>query len=85
MVDRLLNSKSNNISYDENISKEDISILVLDNYYDKEEEKLENDENESNVNTEFINKYGSVSYLLLFGSLFITLGVIFTLVKVIGG
>lgn len=85
MVDRLLNSKSNNISYDENISKEDISILVLDNYYDKEEEKVENDENESNVNIEFINKYGSVSYLLLFGSLFITLGVIFTLVKVIGG
>lgn len=90
VVDRLLNSKNNNIAYSDNISKDDIEVIVLDSFYEKEEEKKEEKEEEYNykkneVTSDFINKYGSVSYLLLVGSLFITLGVIFTIIKVIGG
>ena len=90
IVDRMLNSKNNNISYSDKIDSNDINIVVLDTYYDsdlKKEEKEEEEYNnkESEVNSDYLNKYGSVSYLLLIGSLFITLGVILTIFKVIGG
>ena len=90
IVDRMLNSKNNNISYSNKIDSTDINIVVLDTYYDsdlKKEEKEEEEYNnkESEVTSDYLNKYGSVSYLLLIGSLFITLGVILTIFKVIGG
>ena len=89
VVDRLLNSKNNSISYSKSISKDDLEIVELDNYYEKEEIVEDNEDEYKNIKEEiskdFFNKYGSVSYLLLLGSLFITLGVIFTIIKVIGG
>lgn len=89
VVDRLLNPKYNNISYSDSISKNDIKILTLDLFYEKKDDDKDNSEDIDKLNeevgTEFLNKYGSVSYLLLLGSLFITLGVIFTIFKVIGG
>ena len=89
IVDRLLNSRFNNIVCDKYISNSDLEIVVLDNYYEKEE-KVENNDSSyekkiEEVNDDFLNKYGSVSYLLLIGSIFITLGVILTIFKVIGG
>ena len=90
IVDRMLNSKNNNISYSNTLSSNDIDIIVLDTYYDSTLEKKEKEEKiysdkEKEVNSDFLNKYGSVSYLLLLGSLFITLGVILTIFKIIGG
>ena len=87
IVDRLLNSKSNNVPYDKALSVDDIEIVVLDPYYEKKEEKEneEIDSKEKEVSSEFLNKYGSVSYLILLGSLFIALGVIVTIIKIVGG
>ena len=89
VVDRLLSSKYNSISYSDSISKDDIEVLELDLFYEKKEEVKEDLEEinklKEEVGNDFFNKYGSVSYLLLLGSLFITLGVILTIFKVIGG
>ena len=92
IIDRILSPKQGNISCKKKI--EEFEILNLDGYYDKkvvnydleitpEEEYYQYKEEE--VNTEFMNVYGKVSLFLLFGSLFISLGVIISIFLVIRG
>ena len=88
VVDRLLSSKYSNIYYDEKLEKDDFNILLFDNYYSISDKALEKDNIESDkekANSEFLNKYGNVSVLILAGSLFITFGVIVTIVSILRG
>lgn len=88
IVDRILNPKYNNLEHSKFIDKDDFIILKLDSYYDldaekKKEEKKELKE-EKKLN-DFNNKYGSVSILLILGSLFISLGVLITIFSILRG
>ena len=93
VVDRLLSSKYNNIYLEEEIKSSDLEILLLDVYYDKviqNENEVSLDlelykKKEEEVKKEFLDKYGSVSILLLLGSIFISLGVIITVITLLRG
>jgi len=92
IIDRMLNSKYNNLEYDKYISIDDLKILELDTYVDREEEKrkIEKEEEkyrrkEKELNDDFLNKYGSVSLFLLLGALFISLGVIIMIISILRG
>lgn len=86
VVDRLLSSKNNNVYYDKILENDSFEIINLDNYCDEvfniaqieEQERKEKEELER-TNNNFLNSYGKTSYMLLFGSLFISLGVIVTI------
>ena len=82
IVDRLLSPKYNNLDYSEVLFNDDFDILLLDDYYEKKEE-IKKDKEEKNVNID--NKYGSVSIFILLGALFISLGVIISIVTMFGG
>lgn len=91
VIDRMLSSKYNNLEYSEIINKDDFEIMELDSYYDLEsikiKEKLEEEKykkKKEEVNNDFSNKYGSVSILILLGSIFISLGVIFMIINILG-
>ena len=92
IVDRMLNSKYNNIYCDKEIGKDKLSVLLFETYIDYKEEIIEEDEElelykykSEELNKEFLDKYGNVSILLLVGSLFITLGVIITIIGLLRG
>lgn len=84
LVDDLLSSKKSRVFCEEKIAKEDLLVLELDTYYDKEEE-IEEEIPEVEEDHEFMDTYGKVSIILIFGALFITLGVIITLFILLGG
>ncbi|MBQ9018965.1 MAG: hypothetical protein IJ097_01465 [Bacilli bacterium] len=90
IIDRLLNPKYNNLEHNKFIDKEEFNILELETYYDIEslikKEKEEEEKyklKEKKVLDDFNNKYGSVSILLLLGSLLISLGVIITIFTIL--
>ena len=86
VIDRMLSSKYSNIPCEQVIPKEEIQLLVLSLYDDiisKQKEKEE--EYYKEVGNDFLNKYGDVSIFLLLGSLFISLGVIITIISVLRG
>ena len=92
IVDRMLNPKYNNIYCDKEIGKDKLSVLLFETYIDYKEEIIEEDEElelykykSEELNKEFLDKYGNVSILLLVGSLFITLGVIITIIGLLRG
>ena len=87
IVDRLLSSKYGNVYCDKIVKKDQMNILLFDNYYSSNDKILEKDDNLEidNSNDEFLDKYGNVSILLLVGSLFITLGVIITIISILRG
>ena len=92
VVDRLLSSKFSHVSVSKEISKEDITIVSLDPYYEKEEESnvLTIEEEvyqykEKEVEKEFLNVYGKVSIFLLLGSLLIICGVLLTIYMIVRG
>ena len=69
-----------------------VEIVVLDDYYEKEEEveKVDVEEElnryrERESNREFINKYGNASIFLVLGSFLLSLGVIITIIMLIRG
>ena len=88
----MLSPKYNNLEHNEFISIDNLKILELDPYIDieeekrkiqKEEEKLKKKEKE--VTDDFNNKYGSVSLFLLLGAIFISLGVIISILSMLRG
>lgn len=93
VCDRLLSPKFNSLICEEKINPEDIEILDLDGYYEKEKKKelvIDPEEElykyqEEQVSQDFLNVYGKVSFLILIGSSLITLGVIITIITILGG
>lgn len=84
MIDGMLSSKQGNIVCNNYLSVDDFEIVSLDFSYNNLKE-IEKDEEEKVMNKEVMDTYGSVSILLLLGSLFIVLGVIITIIIVIRG
>lgn len=92
IVDRLLSPKHNNVLFDKKLNPEDFQIVVLDDYYEPEEEieKVDIEEElnqyrERESNKDFINKYGNASVFIILGSLLISLGVIITIIMILRG
>ena len=88
-VDRILISRSTNVTCNKKINKEDIEFISLDGMQEvvKEEEKKKEEirYKQEMIMTEFQDSYGKVSALLLIGSILITLGVIMTIIMIFGG
>ncbi len=92
VVDRLLSSKKNKIECSNTIPSDKLEIITLDTYYEKTDDDFDKEYEEQfdkyrleQENKEFMDTYGSVSILLIAGSLLITLGVIVTIFMVIRG
>ena len=91
IVDRILSSKYNQLSYDKEILPKNIKILALEHFYEKrivyhfDEEALENQKHEGMIHQDLLNTYGNVSLFLLIGSLFISLGVIISILSMLRG
>ena len=93
VVDRLLRSKFSHIENKDTISNVDFSIITLEPYYEKKEPEQEfitpEEEyyqyKEKEVTTEFLNVYGKVSIFILLGSIFISLGVLITIIMILKG
>lgn len=94
IVDRILSPKNGNIVFNGVINSDDIVILSLDSFYEKkkmEDEIVINENdlpykyNKEIINRDFLDAYGNVYIFLIFGSLFISLGVIATIIMVIRG
>ena len=86
-VDRILTNRYKDIPYNKEISKDDVKVINLDiiNRLLIEEEKKEEKKEEETTNNNLNDNYGMVSPLILIGSLFIWLGVILSIIKVLGG
>ena len=97
IVDGILSSKNGNVVFDGTIAAQNIEILSLDNYYDIDVKNIsiitvdDNDDNlpyknrNEYLNKEFLDAYGNVYIFLIIGSIFISLGVIITIIMVIRG
>lgn len=81
VVFSMLYSNNDRILIDKKIDSKDISFISFDNhvskYYLDKDNKVSDDE--------LLDAYGKVSILVLLGSIFITLGVIITIIMFIGG
>ena len=81
VVDRILCSKQKSIFSREILEPGSFEILNLDYYY---ETKAFDYELEEKKKYSFLNAYGNVSILLLVGSIFITLGVLISIIMMLG-
>ena len=91
IIDRMLSSKCNSITSNEYLSKNDLEIITLPNYYEQKVEKaliIESNVEYPNKERGFrtlSNVYGRASIFLLAGSLSISFGVILSILTVLGG
>ena len=90
VIDRMLSSKLGNVLCREKIDKNDIEILELDNYLsdvvDNPSINVQDEfikYKEEDVGRQFLNVYGKASIFILLGALFISLGVIISIVLII--
>lgn len=92
VVDRLLTPKNGNVTSEEILSNTEIKLVQLNDYYEIDEntreitlaldEELLKLEKEEEVE-ENLDNYGSASVFIILGSLFITLGVIISIVMIL--
>lgn len=92
IVDRMLNPKYTNVTFDGMLSSNDIIVVSLENFFDgyslkeeKEDLKIDSKMNMSLDNKEFLDSYGKVYIFLILGSLLISLGVIVSLIFTLRG
>jgi len=91
VIDRLLSSKRNNVSFNEPLDSNEIKFVVFDSYYLKKKKVIFDEEAEldkykkNESNNEFLNKYGFASAFMLIGSLLICLGVMITILMYMWG
>lgn len=95
IIDRMLSSKNGNISFNGIIDNNNVNIITLDGFYDIDVEninklsiedvKISYLNNKELMNKEFLDAYGKVYIFLIIGSLFISLGVIITIIMIIRG
>lgn len=93
-VGKLVGTRNNNISCSKVISKDELLFIELPGYQQvvkatkkKDEKTLEKNSVDFETDDEFFfsNVYGKVSILLLMGTLFITLGVMITIIMICKG
>lgn len=91
IVDRIFSSKCSNVSCKEELYTKDFEVVSLEDYYRDEEPVSEEkeipvvEENTVMAPRQLLNSYGMVSILLITGSLFITLGVIVSIIMILRG
>ena len=89
-IGKIFNSYNSNIKIFDSISSNELKFININNYKvlrnirREISEKEKNRQNQYN-NGKIVNAYGSASILMLLGSLFITLGVIMTILMVSRG
>lgn len=89
LVDKMINRRNNKIKFMGYLDLRSVEFIELD-YYKvlKTNDKIEVYDKTAEIKFDeyaFSNDYGKVSILLLIGSLFITLGVIITIINILGG
>ena len=89
LVDRLLGSSNKSIDFTDVLRKEDFEVFKL-NYRNKKNEVEEKETKDNEIVEEVVSPItqdisGSVTVFMLLGSLFISLGVIFTVIMLLGG
>ena len=90
VVDRILSSKYSSISSNLTLENSDFDLSLLDSYCNlfSKEDEVQDDYQEKNVinhNIDILDKHGNISILLLLGSLFISFGVIITIISILRG
>ncbi len=87
IIERILAPKNSDVLVNRVIRYGEYQLVTLDNFYkntdDKNEDKIV--KNSTLGDYKLLNSYGVVSILLILGSLFITLGVIFTIIMILRG
>jgi len=86
-INKIINNKNNIIKVYKKIENKDIEILELYSYkelYIKEKE-IVNTNSIEYIDQKYINAYGKISILILLGSIFITLGVIISIIMLSRG
>lgn len=86
-INKIINNKNNAIKVYKKIESKDIEILELYSYkelYIKEKE-IVNTNSIEYIDQKYINAYGKISILILLGSIFITLGVIISIIMLSRG
>ena len=81
-INKIINNKNNKIKVYKKIENKDIEILELYSYkelYLKEKEII-NKNSIQYIDQKYMNAYGKISILILLGSIFITLGVIISII-----
>lgn len=87
-INKIFSSCDNDISVFQKINPCDIRIINISNYkalMDIRKKKLEEDRQNSYNNDRISNAYGRASILMLLGSIFVTLGVIITIIMISKG
>lgn len=91
-IERMLNPKYGSVSYNGIIGSKNVVVYLIDDYYNDEVlEKVDvlddgkSDNNYEIINKEFMDAYGSVYIYLLVGACLISLGVIISIIMVMGG
>ena len=95
VIDRMLSPKNSNIDFNGIIENSNVNVLSLDGFYDVEVENISKLKvsdvqtsylkNKELMNKEFLDAYGKVYVFLIVGSLFISLGVIITVIMIVRG
>ncbi len=86
VVDRILSTKYSSISSNLTLQYPDFQLISLDSYCERILEKEEDTEEvDIHDNVDILDKHGNVSILLLVGSLFVSLGVIITIISILRG
>lgn len=87
VVDRMLSGKYSNISSNLTFVPLDFKLVSFDIYNSFSNEKKEGNEDENFIdnNVDSLDMHGNVSFLLLFGALFISFGVIITIISILRG
>ena len=84
VVDRILSSKYSSIPSNSVLVKSDFELITVDSYCSKSYNKKNDDYQKHDDSINVLDKHGTVSTLLLLGSLLISLGVISTIISVLG-
>ena len=96
VIDRILSPKRNNVPFNEILNTNEFEILSLDDLNDGiiEDDKLTIEADDAtkdcykeihNMNNSFLNEYGKASIFIVLGSLFISLGVLITILLIVKG
>ena len=87
IVERILTPKYHNLCVNQVLRYGEYQLIDLEDYYQAEEVKntLKVKEEHSLVPMQFANSYGVASILLIVGSLFITLGVLISIIMILRG
>ena len=86
VIDRILSSKYNNINVYQMIPSDQIQIATFPHYYRRKADELKKKESESKEimvsEKKFLNAYGSASIMMLLGIVFVTAGIILSIIGI---